>query len=161
METSTSVLVGVRCTPASASPAPQSRGRVGSPEDLASLPVACTRGHPRRSPSANASFDCNRVELAPEDKKGHTAINPILVVEVLNPSTEAYDRGEKLAHYKTIASLREILLVAHDERRIDLWRWVGEGWTQRTAQQDEVVELTSIGVRLQVADVYFDPLEVG
>jgi len=110
---------------------------------------------------SDVSVICNRVELAPEDKKGHTAINPILVVEVLSPSTEAYDRGEKLAHYKTIASLREILLVAHDERRIDLWRRVGEGWTQRTAQQDDVVDLTSIGVRLRVADVYFDPLEVG
>jgi hypothetical protein len=40
---------------------------------------------------------------------------------VLSPTTEAYDRGEKLEHYKTIPSLREVVLVAHDQPRIEVW----------------------------------------
>ena len=88
----------------------------------------------------------------------HTALNPTLVVEVLSPTTESYDRGEKLAHYTTIDSLREVMLVAHDEQRVDLWRRVGDHWTQVTFRPGEAVALDSLGCALPVADIYFDPL---
>jgi Uma2 family endonuclease len=42
-------------------------------------------------------------------------------VEVLSPSTEAYDRGEKFAHYKRIPSLRQYVLVSPDEHRVEVW----------------------------------------
>lgn len=107
----------------------------------------------------DVSVICNQVELDPEDRRRHTAINPTLLVEVLSPSTEAYDRGEKLAHYKRIPALREVMLVAHDERRIDLWRRTASGWTQLTFHAGQAVELESLhGIRLSVDDVYFDPL---
>lgn len=107
----------------------------------------------------NVSVICGRIELDPDDRKGHTVTNPTLVVEVLSPSTEAYDRGEKLAHYKRIAALREVMLVAHDERRIDLWRRTASGWTQLTFHAGQAVELESLhGTRVSVDDVYFDPL---
>lgn len=107
----------------------------------------------------DVSVICDRVELDPEDRRGHTAINPSLLVEVLSPSTEAYDRGEKLAHYKHIPALREVMLVAHDEHRIDLWRRTATGWTQLTFHAGQAVELESLhGIRLPVDDVYFDPL---
>ena len=48
-----------------------------------------------------------RLEVDPEDPKGHTAVNPKVLVEILSPSTEAYDRGDKLTHYQTIESLVE------------------------------------------------------
>ena len=47
-------------------------------------------------------------------------MNPILLVEALSPSTEAYDRGRKFEHYKTIDSLREYLLIATDRVHGDL-----------------------------------------
>lgn len=106
----------------------------------------------------DASVICGRVELDPDDDKGHTATNPILLVEVLSPSTERYDRGEKLAHYKQIPSLREVMLVAHDGRRVDLWRRVESGWTQLAFRDGEDVELASLGVSLPVSEIYFDPL---
>mgnify|MGYP002619913522 CR=1 FL=1 len=107
----------------------------------------------------DASVICDRIELDPEDRKGHTALNPTVLVEVLSPSTEAYDRGEKLAHYKRIESLREVLLVAHDERRVDLWRRLDGVWTQLTFRGDETIELESLpGVRLSIDDIDFDPL---
>jgi Uma2 family endonuclease len=43
-----------------------------------------------------------------------TLMNPVLIVEVLSPSTEAYDRGEKFQHYRIIESLQEYVLVAQD-----------------------------------------------
>jgi Uma2 family endonuclease len=58
------------------------------------------------------------LERDPED--ANTIVNPTLVVEVLSPSTEEYDRGEKLAQYQRIASLRHIVLVAHDAPRIEI-----------------------------------------
>jgi Uma2 family endonuclease len=105
------------------------------------------------------SVICNAVELDPEDRKGHTAVNPTLLVEVLSPSTETYDRGEKLAHYKQIPTLREVVLVAHDEHRVDLWRRTEHSWTQLTFGPGQEVVLESLhGVTLSIDDVYFDPL---
>ncbi len=107
----------------------------------------------------DVSVVCGKIELDPEDRKGHTITNPTLVVEVLSPSTEAYDRGEKLAHYKRISALREVMLVAHDERRIDLWRRTATGWTQLTFHTGQAVELEGLhGIRIPVDDVYLDPL---
>jgi Uma2 family endonuclease len=107
----------------------------------------------------DVSVICDQIELDPEDRRRHTATNPTLLVEVLSPSTEAYDRGEKLAHYKRIASLREVMLVAHDENRVDLWRRTASGWTQLTFHAGQAVELESLhGIHVSVDDVYFNPL---
>jgi Uma2 family endonuclease len=106
----------------------------------------------------DASVICGSVKLDPEDRKRHTAINPTVLIEVLSPTTEDYDRGEKLTHYNRIASLREVMLVAHDERRVDLWRRVGDHWTQLTFRPGEAVVLESLGCTLGIDDIYFDPL---
>ncbi|HVV87824.1 MAG TPA: Uma2 family endonuclease [Kofleriaceae bacterium] len=106
----------------------------------------------------DASVICGSVELDPADPRGHTALNPTVLVEVLSPSTAGYDRGEKLAHYQTIDTLREVMLVAHDERRVDLWRRLGDHWTQLTFGATDTVTLTSLACTLPVADLYFDPL---
>lgn len=107
----------------------------------------------------DASVICDRVELDAEDRKGHTALNPTLLVEVLSPTTEPYDRGEKLANYQLIASLREVILVAHDERRVDLWRRTDSGWTQFTFRGGETIGHVSLGdVQMTIDEIYFDPL---
>jgi Uma2 family endonuclease len=54
---------------------------------------------------------CGRTERAPDDPLAVT--NPVLLVAVTSPSTEEYDRGEKLRHYKSLPSLREVLIVSH------------------------------------------------
>jgi Uma2 family endonuclease len=104
------------------------------------------------------SVVCGSLELDPEDAKGHTIGNPCLIVEVLSPSTEDYDRGEKLAHYKRIASLSEVVLVAHDAQRIDVWRREGLRWASYGFDTGATAELTSVGCTLAVDDVYRDPL---
>lgn len=55
----------------------------------------------------------------PAFTEGDTLLNPTLLIEVLSPSTELYDRGRKFQHYRTIDSLREYVLIAQDQPRIE------------------------------------------
>src|SRR5215475_2147969 len=54
-----------------------------------------------------------------EDEHFDTLLNPQVIIEVLSNSTEAYDRGKKFAHYRTVESLREYVLVSQTEYRIE------------------------------------------
>ena len=54
-----------------------------------------------------------------EDDVFDTLLNPIIIVEVLSPSTEAYDRGEKFVHYRQLQSLQEYILVSQDKVRVE------------------------------------------
>ena len=99
------------------------------------------------------------VELDPEDPKKQTAMNPRVLVEILSPSTEDYDRGEKLGHYKKIPSLAEVLLVAHDRREVELVRREEDGsWSREIVREEGVVHLSSIVCRLPIREIYYDPL---
>ena len=84
----------------------------------------------------------------------NTALNPTLVVEVTSPSTDAYDRGEKLAHYQGIPTLRAIILVSHEKSRMDLWRRTTQGWAHAAAGAGERLVLDAIGCELGVDEVY-------
>jgi Uma2 family endonuclease len=102
---------------------------------------------------------CGRAELDPEDRLGHTALNPTLLVEVLSPSTEEYDRGEKLTHYKQIEALREVVLVTQRERSVEVWRREGDRrpWV-RAEHREGLVPLKSIEAEISIDDLYRDPL---
>jgi len=103
----------------------------------------------------DVSVVCGTPELDPESD--HVIVNPTVLVEVLSPSTEEWDRGGKLEHYKQIPSLREVVLIAHERRSMEHWRRAGEGWL-RTEMTAGAVQLDSIGCALAVDDVYYDPL---
>lgn len=85
-----------------------------------------------------------------------TLVNPVFLAEVLSPSTEAYDRGRKFDHYKTIPSLREYLLVSTDRIHVDLLRRGPEGlWILSSADsREESLEIESLGCRLSLAELY-------
>lgn len=105
----------------------------------------------------DVSVVCGRVECDPEDRDA--VINPMLLVEVTSPSTDVYDRGEKLDQYRQIPSLLEVLFVAHDDRRLDLVRRSADGaWSSLATRGDNTLHLESVGCELGVADVYRDPL---
>jgi Uma2 family endonuclease len=96
---------------------------------------------------------CGAIEYDPQSRL--VAVNPTLIVEVLSDSTEDWDRGEKLEHFKQIPSLRECLLVSHRTRQIDLWRRNPDGsWSHRTATAGDTVDLQSLGGSLRVDEVY-------
>jgi Uma2 family endonuclease len=85
-----------------------------------------------------------------------TLLNPGVLVEVLSPSTEAYDRGRKFEHYQSIESLREYVLVASDRVRVDLYTRQPDGkWLLTSASRpEESLTLQSIDCQLKLADVY-------
>ena len=96
----------------------------------------------------------------PEDS--NTLVNPIVLVEVLSPSTAEYDRVEKVAHYRQIPSLREIVLVDHRERLVEVWSRGDDGdWSRREARSGQAAPLASLDVTLEVDEVYRDPLSDG
>jgi Uma2 family endonuclease len=97
---------------------------------------------------------CGKPQL--QDAHLDTLLNPTVLVEVLSPSTEAYDRGRKFEHYCSIDSLQEYLLVASDRMHTDLYTRQADGrWIMTSAgqRQDKLV-LTSIGCELTLADLY-------
>lgn len=84
---------------------------------------------------------------------------PTLVVEVLSPTTQAFDRGLKFAAYRQIASLQEYLLVDPDTRRVELFRRNERGnfeLIDQTGAADLVLD--SVAMRLPMAEV-FDGVE--
>lgn len=101
-----------------------------------------------------------KVETDPEDTKGHTAVNPRVIVEVMSPSTAIYDRGEKLEQYQRIDGLNEIVLVHHDSRLVEVFHSGVRGFTE-SQHRDGSVELLSIGCVLPFAEIYRDPLNDG
>ena len=80
---------------------------------------------------------------------------PSLVVEVLSPSTAAFDRGDKFADYQTSPSLQEYVLITQSEIKIECFRVNAEGnWVSQTYRQGEELELMSIDFRCPIAQVY-------
>ena len=105
----------------------------------------------------DVSVVCGQLETDPEDADAVT--NPVLVVEVLSETTEAHDRGAKAAHYRRLSSLREYILVAQDEHRIEVQRRTEHGrWELIEARPGDVLALVSVDIELDVAAVYEDPL---
>ena len=105
----------------------------------------------------DASVVCGRAERDVEDPNALT--NPTVLVEVTSPGTEAYDRGEKLEHYKRIPSLREVVIVAHAGIDVVGWRRRGsEEWVAESAGPEGAARLPSLSCELAVADIYRNPL---
>jgi Uma2 family endonuclease len=90
-----------------------------------------------------------------EDAHVDTLLNPTLLIEVLSPSTEAYDRGGKFAHYRKISTLREYLLVTQDQPSIERYVRQGDVWILSEAVGLEAfVSLESIDCVLSLREVY-------
>ncbi len=84
-------------------------------------------------------------------------LNPTLLIEVLSPTSEAYDRGEKFAHYRSIPSLREYVLVSQEKPLVEtfLRRNKGGIWSFTEASgREATVELASIEVQVALAEIY-------
>lgn len=79
--------------------------------------------------------------------------NPMVLVEVTSPSTEDYDRGEKLSHYKQIATLRAVVIVSHAQRRITVVSRDAQ-WETRDYRPGESLTVPGIGVTLSVDEFY-------
>lgn len=101
---------------------------------------------------ADVTVVCDPVE---RDRESPTHVtNPRVVVEVLSPSTEDYDRNEKRLYYQMLPSLREYVLVAQTQRRVEVWRREGAEWILTVYEAGGRAQLSSIGVELDVDAIY-------
>lgn len=101
---------------------------------------------------------CGAWARDPEDKK--TIINPTVIIEVLSPTTEEYDRGEKFEHYKQLDSLREYVIVAHSRREVEVMSRGENGLWERTIHgSGSVAPLRSISGSIDVDGAYDDAAE--
>jgi Uma2 family endonuclease len=84
-----------------------------------------------------------------------TVEDPVLVIEVLSPSTEATDRREKLLAYRTLPSLSEYVLISQDEARVEIHRRRGDiGWEKIEYSGPETVEFASVSLQIGMGEIY-------
>ncbi|NET42133.1 Uma2 family endonuclease [Okeania sp. SIO2B3] len=82
---------------------------------------------------------------------------PCVIIEVLSPSTEAYDRGGKFALYRRLSTLQEYVLVSSETKTVEIFRRdaVGE-WRFIPYSEGDTIELMSLGITLSLNAIYED-----
>ena len=90
-----------------------------------------------------------------EDSHFDTLLNPTVLIEVLSPSTAAYDRGEKFASYQKLDSLCEYVFISQDSVRVEHYLRQGQTWDLTAFRSlDDVFSLVSIGCELSLQAIY-------
>jgi Uma2 family endonuclease len=108
-----------------------------------------------RATYPDASMVCGPIEGDPRDPTGATITNPTLIVEVLSPTTEHVDRGNKWQHYQLIPSLQEYVLVNQSHARVEWYRRLPSGGWEYHDVTEGTVQLPS-GVTIELARLYAD-----
>lgn len=100
------------------------------------------------------SVVCDKLQL--DSKSKTTLTNPLVLVEVLSPSTRAYDRGEKFKFYKKIHSLQEVVLVEAERAHVEVLRRAARGqWTIEIYNGlDAAVKLNSLRCEMPLRQIY-------
>jgi len=100
------------------------------------------------------SVICGEVQLEPD--RADTALNPVLLVEVLSEATEEYDRGEKCTLYKSILSLRHYISISQSEILIDHFvRIQPDEWHHHSLRnRDDILQITGPALAINVSDIF-------
>ena len=99
---------------------------------------------------------CGSPELAPF-RTGETITNPSLIVEILSPSTEAYDRAQKFENYRTIESLREYVLLSQSARKVEHYSRQPSGqWLLTDLGENGTLQIPGLNISVPVASIYED-----
>lgn len=103
----------------------------------------------------DAMIICGDVQYDPRDKQRQTATNPVVIFEVLSPTTAGYDRSEKFDHYRELDSFREYILIFQDRREVQTFFKHDDGnWAFAAVVDASVVRLRSLGVDLAFDEIY-------
>jgi Uma2 family endonuclease len=94
------------------------------------------------------------VSCAPAEPARRYVAEPELIVAVLSPSTALHDRGRKLDHYRQLSSVKEILPVASEERRVRHWRRDGPRWVVDDLIGDADLRLVTIPEPISLTAIY-------
>ena len=116
------------------------------------IPIKTPKLPPYRYP--DAAIVCGEAQF--ENMQGlDVLINPVLIVEVLSPTTEAVDREEKRKAYQAIDSLREYLLIAQDKFAVTRYSKIGDIWSREIfSELDSIIPLSSINEELSLRELY-------
>ena len=101
---------------------------------------------------ADGSVICGPPEHPAHD--GQATTNPVLVVEVLSPSSDGDDDGDKRVDFQSLASLQAYVLVAQDQRRVKVYRRQGADWQVTTFADGDAFALPTLTAPIAVADLY-------
>jgi Uma2 family endonuclease len=105
----------------------------------------------------DGSVVCGPLQYHPADPKNRLITNPRVIVEVLSPTTEAYDRGAKFSLYRTLPSLEEYVLISQNSPLIETFVRQADGRFVIAATfsgLDATAALASLQIQLALADVY-------
>lgn len=102
----------------------------------------------------DVSVVCGERKVSAIDK--NALVNPTLLVEVTSNSTEDYDRGEKLSHYKQCPSLQTVVFVSHRRPHVTVVERTDEGWKQQEYRTSETVQLSAVSASFEVEELYAD-----
>jgi Uma2 family endonuclease len=94
------------------------------------------------------------VACTPAERGARAIAEPRLIGEVLSPSTAAHDRGVKLADYRKIASVEQILMVSASDRHVEVWRRAADGWTVQDLIGDAELRLAFDDAPLALSAIY-------
>jgi Uma2 family endonuclease len=94
------------------------------------------------------------VTCEPNEPGRQAMVDPILIVEILSPSTERTDRCLKLPAYQAIESVREILLIDADSHHAELYRRESDRWGIQLVRAKASLSLTTLDLRISMADLY-------
>jgi Uma2 family endonuclease len=94
------------------------------------------------------------VTCTPGNHQDQFIAEPVLVVEVLSPTTSATDFSRKLPDYQQIPSMRDILLVSSMERLVRHWRRAPDGWIEQASRGSAAVRLSGLTVSITMHDLY-------
>jgi Uma2 family endonuclease len=96
------------------------------------------------------------VTCSKTDADPHFSTEPRLIIEVLSPSTEAFDRLDKRLAYQSLSSLGEYVLVSQERPQVQVYRRSGPGWDLETYGEGDVVHFVSVELELPIGEIYRD-----
>lgn len=100
----------------------------------------------------DVTVHCGDLVLHPDDANATTS--PVLVAEVLSPSTEGWDRGGKFLRYRSVASVQHVLFIDPKHRTVERYAREGERWVLEAFGADDTVPLQAIGVALPLPELF-------
>ncbi len=125
----------------------------GGPYEVLSADMGIRVNKTRLHTYADGLVACDAPRFA---NKKRTLLNPKVLIEVLSPSTEKYDRGRKFQHYRQIESLSDYILVSQEEMRIEHYTRLDDNtWQLRDhSHSGAELKIDSIGVSIPLAAIY-------
>jgi Uma2 family endonuclease len=104
----------------------------------------------------DASIICGPLQFDPDDSQRQTILNPRVIIEVLSPSTEAYDRGDKFTQYRQIESFEEYILISQDRPNVESFLRQSDGaWSiLNFTSLEAIANIRCLSIEIPLTEIY-------